>query len=206
MIRSFHNFTPTTTSLPLQVWEHVFQTTFSPVLHGDKWLLRGTHMTIPLRLQGIVRHVFNVVGLPPMVIPHIPPKIINETMLPTNEYQTTTPPLLNRYYRVPTSNGNPTLTGSTQSVFASLEQIYDVHDLSLFRSRWNLPITDNIVRNVGGPLPFHGGASKDLCHVVPFQCAEATLDLQYLVGMNPWGSTTFWYTSELVDDDVFLEW
>ena len=191
---------------PGWVWEHVFQTTFDPVQHGDKILLRGTHMTMPLPLHGIVSHVFNVVGLPPLVVPHLPPKLINETMLPTNEYQTTTPPLLNRYYRVPTSNGNPTLTGSTQSVFASLQQVYDTHDLSLFRSRWNLPDTGNIVRNVGGPLPFRGGVPKDFCHLVPSQCAEATLDLQYLVGINPWASTTFWYTSELVDDDVFLEW
>ena len=190
------------------VWEKVFQTTFSRVPFGDKTLLRGDKMTLPLPLQGIVSHVFNVVGLPPLIIPHVSPQFINESNpITTNAFQTTTPPLLQQYYRIPLSNGNPpTWSGSTQSVFASLQQVYDTHDLTLFQNRWNLPNTGNVVRNVGGPLPFHGGAPKDFCHIVPAQCAEATLDLQYMVGMNPWGSTTFWYSSELVEDDVFLDW
>lgn len=194
---------------PRRLWNEVFRTNLVPVKHpSGKWMHRAEHMTLPSDLSSVVSAVFNLVDLPPVVVPatqlsgtphiHVDKDSSGESdESAANEFETTTINLINQYYHIPSNDGHGL---GSQAIFASLEQAYSAADIRLFQEKYGLK-KQNIAENIG-QLP----GSQDFCKFLPLQCCEASLDVEYMMGTAQNVKTTFWYTSELDSEDIFLDW
>jgi tripeptidyl-peptidase-1 len=87
----------------------------------------------------------------------------------------------------------------TQSLFESLGQSFSPSDLSTFQQQYGL--TSQSVDKVIGPN------DPSQCLSNPNNCAEANLDVQYIMAMAQRASTTYWsIPANSQDEDIFLEW
>jgi subtilase family serine protease len=187
---------------PLYIWEVLFETVFYKV--GDKidkkrWrgsgqqsALRGLQYTIPRELDPHLHAVFNIIETPPFsrlsnaisgeaiskrklaaALAELLPadKMINNKL---KAYVTgfTYPNLINHYYNV-SSNRGSNLT--SQAVFETSGQMFSSVDMEIFENSFDLPIAqpttdinDHIIAT----------ACKGIKN-----CAEANLDVQYLMAV-----------------------
>eukprot|EP00466_Bigelowiella_natans_P005681 jgi/Bigna1/40855/e_gw1.46.4.1 len=104
----------------------------------------------------------------------------------------TTPDLLNSFYSISTNEGSKSVS---QALFESLGQYYSPSDLSTFQNYFKLP-SEKVSKDVGGH------ASDTACSSNPNNCAEANLDVQYMMAVSQVTPTTFWYIDN--EDTPFL--
>jgi len=96
-----------------------------------------------------------------------------------------TPLVLNQYYNITSnivSNSNV-----TQSIFATLGQSFSPKDLSAFQKHFGMK-KDPVDTIIGKNAP-------KSCSSSPDDCAEASLDLQYIMSIAQRAPTTFWSTT-----------
>lgn len=178
---------------PVSLWEKLFATTFYNFDHDEKRIqttTRSLHYSIESELAPYVDAVFNTAQLP--MIPHsrIPPK-------PVEGYGasgTVIPSLLNSYYNITSNTGS---TATSQSVFEALSQYYSPSDLTKFQTNYGLPI-QAVYADVGGYV------SDSQCTSNANNCAEANLDVQYMMAISQVTPMTYWY--ETATGDIFVAW
>lgn len=105
------------------------------------------------------------------------------------------PKLIAQTYRMP--NMTDSTPKADMGVFEALGQSFSPSDLRLFQQKFNIPQQD--VKRVVGP-----NYPED-CNIDPNNCAEANLDVQYIMAMAQGAPLTDW---SMPDDsgDIFLEW
>jgi tripeptidyl-peptidase-1 len=85
----------------------------------------------------------------------------------------------------------------TQSLFESLGQSFSPSDLSTFQRQFGLP--QQAVSKVIGPN------DPSQCQFNPNNCAEANLDVQYIMAIAQRAATTYWSIPQSAQD-IFLDW
>ena len=190
-----------TATAPITVWEEMFKCEFymfHQTQENDiiKKVVRTESYSIPAVLNNHVDSVFNTVEMPHENV--IKVRLEKVKVTPEDEKSVlaitsfTTPPKLRNAYNMGTSKGS---ASSTQGIYASLNQYYSPNDLSQFQTKFGLDL--QTVSTVIG-----GHESSFICSILPSTCAEANLDIQYIMAASPVSPTTFWYT----DADYFSKW
>lgn len=177
---------------PVSTWESLFDTTFYLYKHIGfyKTIVRAKVYSLPEELASHVSAVFNTVQLPPRIRDVRAPSL--------KEHRagagSITPALLNSYYHITTNTGNAL---ASQCLFESLGQYYSPADLSTFETNYNLP-QDAVDEDIGGYV------SDSECVDNANNCAEANLDVQYMMAVSQVTPTTYWYEDNQVDP--FTAW
>lgn len=170
---------------PVGTWEQLLGTEFYQYQHPKLGsVVRSEIYNLPASKEELLSAVFNTVQFPEEVAPKI---VTSSPSL--RAAGTTTPDLLNSFYHITSNNGNGK---GSQSLYASLDQYYSPADLATFQNKFNLP-HDEVDTVIGG----HEDDGK--CRN-PNNCAEANLDVQYMMGVSQNVPTTYWYA------DTFLGW
>jgi len=107
-----------------------------------------------------------------------------------------TPALLKKIYNAPPPATRGTRlalerANTTQVVYATLGQYWSPSDRALFERSMSIP-EDNYVRQFAG----NSKSGDEQCRVNPNFCAEANLDVQYMMAMAPWARLGYWYVHE----------
>jgi tripeptidyl-peptidase-1 len=180
-----------TAKAPVSVWSGLFDTEFyrfENPLSGYP-LIRAKKYSLPTELATLVSGVHNVVSFPPPFAEKRPIHAI--VGAPSG---TVTPSVINQVYNINSNTGNEQ---ATQSLFESLGQTYSPEDLTTFQDQYNLP-EDPVDEVIGG----HDDDAT--CSENANDCAEANLDVQYLMAVSQLSPTTYWYVDNPVDP--FLAW
>lgn len=181
----------------IESWEKILNTTFYELSRkSDKRkFFRAREYQISAEIGHFVSEIFNTVQIPPENIlgnMHIKHHRGGSSM---SRVTTITPALLNAYYHIDSNMGNE---NASQSLFESLNQYYSDSDVTKFQDQYEISRSQ-----VSHSYGMH--ESGVLCQFVPYQCAEANLDVQYLMAISQNTPTTIWY-QPLTGDDVFLGW
>jgi len=104
------------------------------------------------------------------------------------------PQLIWKTYSMP--NETDSTPKADQSVFEALGQSYDPNDLTAFQQQFNLPV--QAIKKVVGP-----NTPSD-CRASPNNCAEASLDVQYIMSLAQGAPTWYWSIDQSVQN-IFLE-
>ena len=190
-----------TATAPVTVWEEMFKCEFymfHQTQENDiiRKVVRTESYSLPAVLNNHVDSVFNTVEMPHENVIKVRLEKVKVTpedeksVLATTSF--TTPPKLRNAYNMGTSKGS---ASSTQGIYASLNQYYSPNDLSQFQTAFGLDL--QTVSTVIG-----GHESSFICSILPSLCAEANLDIQYIMAASPVSPTTYLYT----DADYFSEW
>jgi tripeptidyl-peptidase-1 len=174
-------------------WENLLATQFfefRPENPQKKSVLRALEYSLPVELTEHVQGVFNTVHFPNVIAPKAKHEALTSG---PGVRKTITPASLNEYYHIPSNTGNNL---ASQSLYESLEQYYSPNDLSQFESSYGVP-QQEIAYDIGGYV------SDDLCVTDANNCAEANLDVQYMIAVSQVTPTTYWYNG---DPDSFLSW
>ncbi len=180
-----------TVTAPVSTWSEIFGTTFHYFHHEDPTaqpVIRAMEYSLPQELAAEVEGVFNTVQLPPQMTSRPAPKMKGVASTPS-----VTPALLNSYYNIFTNSGN---NQSSQALFESLGQYYSPADLTAFQTNYNLPV-EPVAYDIGGFV------SDSECVADANNCAEANLDVQYIMAISQSTPTTYWYEDAT---DSFLAW
>jgi tripeptidyl-peptidase-1 len=179
-----------TAKAPVSVWSDVLKTSFLTYEneHADYTLTRAKKYSLPTELAVLVSGVHNVVSFPPQFVEKNPLQKVYKSS------GTVTPSVINSVYNINSNTGN---SQATQSLFESLGQNYSPSDLTIFQDQYNLP-EDPIDDVIGG----HDDDAT--CSDDPNSCAEANLDVQYLMAVSQLSPTTYWYVDNQIDP--FLAW
>jgi tripeptidyl-peptidase I len=177
---------------PISTWSKLFATKFYNFEHESKakTVARCAEYSLPKELVEYVEGVFNTVQLPSPVPLRASPILKSNSTLPS---KTITPDVINSYYHVTSNVGNSL---ASQSLFESLEQYYSPADLATFEANYNIP-SQEVTTDIGGY------ESDSVCTSDPNSCAEANLDVQYLIAVSQVTPTTYWYEGAT---DSFLAW
>jgi len=157
---------------------------------GDKTITRTFSFVLPKEISEVVDYIFPTVQFPPTKAGK--PVITSHGDVNAN---TITPAKLNSYYNI-TSN-TVTQTKATQSLFESLGQSYSPTDLTQFQSTYKLP-NDPLDTVIGPNTPTD-------CTKNPNNCAEANLDVQYIMAVAQLAPTTYWSEANSLGD-IFYKW
>jgi hypothetical protein len=194
-----------TASAPIALWEDLFDTTFHVFTHirldgSRNKVVRAEKYSIPATLIPHVVAVFNTVQLPmksrrPLISPlnKRENKILNKTesrAVPVIHHFTI-PSILNAAYKI---DSNVASTAATQGLYESLDQSFSPADLLKFQTKHSYP-DQPVIRVIGGH------SSDSACTSNPNDCAEANLDVQYMMAMSN-SPTTYWYS----DQNNFSDW
>jgi tripeptidyl-peptidase-1 len=174
------------------VWENLFATKFFEFQHENaktKPVVRALEYSLPVELAEHVEGVFNTVQLPPRNAGKIPATLRGQL----RGAGSVTPALLNSYYHIFNNTGNNL---ASQSLFESLGQYYSPNDLNQFEKAYGVPQQD-VAYDIGGFV------SDEECVKDSNNCAEANLDVQYLIAVSQKTPTTYWYEDAA---DSFLAW
>jgi tripeptidyl-peptidase-1 len=174
----------------VELWEKLFATTFYEFEHESKPVVRAKDYSLPVELADHVHAVFNTVQLPPRSAPR---KQLVKKGTGLQAAGSITPAVLNSYYHITSNTGS---AAASQSVFESLEQYYSPADLQTFEANYGLP-SEAVAYDIGGY------ESDSECVSNPNNCAEANLDVQYLIAVSQVTPTTYWYSGAT---DSFLAW
>ena len=227
-VSKFHEFI--TARAPLHAWEDIFKTTFHVYtaheslhhnyrVHLDR-LSRGleSHFepsftrcdayTFPRTLG---RHVHVIDGLSHLPVPFAAssPKIEPVEQQQDEEDEGARrklatysnyvfPSSLKSFYRLQGS-GSYGSSNTVQSVFGSLDQKFSLADLRSFQLAFALNATTAVTSTAGY-------MSNTACKDDLDSCAEASLDMQYVMAMGGGVPTTYHYLDDGSSSDVFLNW
>lgn len=157
---------------------------------ADQVVTRTFSYVLPEEVSEVVDYIFPTIQFPPTYSGR--PFITSAQGANAN---TVTPAILNSYYNI-TSN-TVTKANATQSLFESLGQSYSPDDLSKFQSLYKLP-TDALDTVIGPNTPSD-------CTKNPNNCAEANLDVQYIMAVAQSAPTTYWSEANSLGD-IFYKW
>merc|ERR1711957_811693 len=154
----------------------------------SKSFLRAvTDVHLPEDIAKHVDGIFRLASLPGDMRPM--PKLSPASNGTTNGASgEVTPAGLRSFYNVEGSGSS----SQSQCVFESLSQSASPADLATFEKQFNLP-SSAISKTIGGHVVSPCANLND--------CAEANLDVQYMVAMAPDTPLTYWYT-----DNSFESW
>ena len=179
-----------TTRAPIKVWEKMFNTEFFAfrMTHSDASVenfIRAEHYSVPRELDEHLASVFNTIEMFDQVFKHTQ----GVPMTKKGEFSTAgegymEPATLRSYYNMSGASGS---INSTQMVFASSGQWYSPANLASFQEWANSPIIP--------AAALVGGHVDDAICMDHSKCAEANLDMQYIMTISPYSPTTFWYTN-----------
>lgn len=166
-------------------WLEMFlNTKFFAFISNDRRLIRCKSYSLPLELIGSVEYVFETIQFPIEIQPlHV------EIAVDESATGNITPDILNDFYHISSNIGGY----GSQAVYASASQYYSPQDLNTFQNNYEIPL-QNVTVDIGGYV------SDDQCIANSNNCAEANLDLQYMMAVSQQANTTFWYS------DTFLNW
>ena len=182
---------------PINVWEKIFKTEFYSFIvtrydESVHTVIRAEDYWIPRELDKHVTSVLNTIEL-------LTPSPTSASRVPVaskiGKFSSTalgymTPTTLKAYYNMSNVIGS---INSTQMIYASLGQYYSPRNLASLQEYDGLPIQP--------PVRDHGNHSSDtVCEQNYGSCAEANLDIQYIMTMSPSSPTTFWYTDNWFND------
>lgn len=177
----------------IALWEKLFSTTFFDFQNrldiAATPVTRSLDYSIDDSLVNYVEAVFQTSQLPPLMHSKIAPKKMTGVLAGS----TVVPSLLNSYYNITSNKGNSL---ASQAVFETIGQYYSEDDLALFEKNYNLP-AESIAVDIGG------FESDTICAGDPNTCAEANLDVQYMIAISQGTPTTYWYEPAA---DSFLAW
>ena len=105
-----------------------------------------------------------------------------------------TPLLLSNLYRITNNTGNHL---ASQGVYETLDQNYSPSDLTLFQNHFALP-QESVAHVIGGH-----NKDKTCTENYGQDCAEANLDIQYLMAVAQNVPSTYYYWA---DDDFMVAW
>lgn len=178
---------------PVKTWNKLFATTFYEFEHesgsSKKKVTRAPHYSVPQDVAAHIEGVFNTVQLPMRSEVRVPLMQANATA----GSGTVTPAFLNSYYHITTNKGSSL---ASQAVYESLEQYYSPADFATFNKQYNIPAQPE-------PTDIGGYVSDSVCQSDANSCAEANLDVQYLIAVAQNTPTTYWYDGS---NDAFLSW
>eukprot|EP01040_Poterioochromonas_malhamensis_P002533 gene2533-2694_t len=176
----------------VSTWEKLFDTEFyqfHPENPQAKPVVRALEYSIPAELSEHVELVFNTVQLPTFDTT----RVKGELQGSLRKAGSVTPALLNEYYHITSNKGN---SKASQAVYESLEQYYSPNDLAQFEKTYGIP-SQAVAYDIGGY------ESDSQCVQNSNNCAEANLDVQYLIAVAQGVPTTYWYDGAT---DAFLDW
>ena len=183
-----------TANASIAVWERMLNThffTFHQLENNDiiRKVVRAESYSIPIGLQLYVDGTFNTIQMPPQYFGNSSTVILED--IEAEEFTLTatssmTPATLKKFYNVGDAQGS---ASSTQAIFAAIEQNFSPADLLSFLRDAGLP-PQKIAKVVGGH------SSDSVCVSTPDSCAEANLDVQYIMAASSASPTTFWYTDQ----------
>jgi tripeptidyl-peptidase-1 len=111
--------------------------------------------------------------------------------------QLVTVPYLNKYYKIESNLGDPSLN---QSVFQTSTEYFSQEDLLQFQQKYSL--TEQRAISIGGrtitKCPTSTSASQS--------CFEGNLDIQYIMGVAQQTASIFWYIPRKSGVDSFAVW
>ena len=187
---------------PLFMWEVIFETIFYIVASsidirrrsgsGQQTVLRGLRYTMPKELDPHLHAVFNIIETPSFsrLTNTISGEAISKgklaealgEVLPSEKtinnkiraYVTgfTYPNLINHYYNVSSNKGSNL---SSQAVFETSGQTFSTVDMEIFENAFDLPLAQPTV-------DINGHIIATACKGIK-NCAEANLDVQYLMAV-----------------------
>uniref|UniRef100_A0A6U6N1U4 subtilisin n=1 Tax=Zooxanthella nutricula TaxID=1333877 RepID=A0A6U6N1U4_9DINO len=201
---------------PIAVWEQLLSTEFHEYAHGERreTVRRAADYMLPDNLNPFVDAVLGAVdfeAIRPKSIPGVP----SSQEMSSSDHQfgfatfkdlaetkggVVSPKLLQRTYGLPP----PADRGSAmaledaapwQVVFGTLGQYWSPSDRATFERQFSIP-EDNYVRQMHGELEGNSKSGDAECRSDPNNCAEANLDVQYMMGVSPWAKIGYWYTPE----------
>jgi tripeptidyl-peptidase-1 len=204
-----------TAEASIQQWEKLFSTDFFEYSVASNeaggtatTVLRATEYTLPRELGGHVTYIFNVANFPQRVPTQIvkfyqhddieatastktskkaatptkkPTEIINNAVYLNNEM---TVAQINAVYNVTSNTG---WSGTSQAVYESIGQTYSPSDLTDFQNYFKLPV-EAVAVDIGGHSNDNACKGND--------CAEANLDVQYMMGVAQNIPTTYYYSED----------
>ena len=169
----------------IQMWEDMFETTFHHYSIGEEHyfgshkILRTEVYSVPISLDALVVSVLNTVQIPSwrsQKSESIRSAVYRPSSHSLSEItEKTTPAKLLAAYNIDSTAGSPR---ATQAVFQTLNQSMSPSDLLTFQIAYNVPIT-KIKSAPGG----HADADE-FCRKTPSDCAEASLDTQYMTAIS----------------------
>jgi tripeptidyl-peptidase I len=175
---------------PVAVWEKSFKAEFFTLQQTlpdgqTHEVVRADAYSVPSELHTHVESVLNI-----LEIPNGERASSRNKFAPLITKYLVTPSKLRKYYNVSSSRGS---SQSTQAVFGTIQQYFSPADLRTFQQSQNL--TYQTATDIGSH------SSDSICFSNPDTCAEANLDMQYIMSMSPGSPTTYWYT-----DSSFTSW
>lgn len=188
-----------TASAMISVWEESFDTKFFTYHMAQRnddvyKLVRAEKYSIPRELNQHVDSVFNTVQMPlqgngVVTTPIKAQKTANGHMNTEGADSSAliTPAKLKAAYKMGSSQGN---SASTQTIYGTIKQYFSPSDLAQFQKSMGIP---NQV------LSFSvGNHTSDIeCVKNSDSCAEANLDVQYIMAVSPQSPTSYMYSDLL---------
>ena len=184
-----------TARAPVKIWEKMFSTEFFAfrMTHSDASVenfIRAEHYSVPRELDKHLASVFNTIEM----FDQIPKQTQSIPMAKKGEFSTAgtgymTPDSLRSYYNMTGTSGS---INSTQMIYGSIGQYFSPANLATFQAWTNSPLIPaaNLI----------GGHVDDQKCVIHSNCAEANLDMQYIMTMSPYSPTTYWYSDNWFSD------
>jgi len=178
----------------VSTWESLLRTTFAHMVSVNdptNVILRAiADVHVPDELADSVKGIFLTTQLPPRPRPRAVPRFIrklhadNTPKIKNLSATGVTPSGLKSFYHV-SGTGSSSVS---QAVFESLGQYTSLPDLSTFESHFGLT-SEGISKDIGGH------ENRVMCELNPNNCAEANLDVQYMIAVSPVTPETYWYES-----------
>jgi tripeptidyl-peptidase-1 len=156
--------------------------------HTSTSIKRSEMYALPTEIASYVDFVSNTVNFPPVRTTIMSSKAPEQS-------GSVSPSTISTTYSI--ASNVVASTKSTQSVFEGLGQNYAESDLASFEQQFNIP-SEKVYKVIGPNDPSQ-------CSSNPDNCAEATLDIQYIIAVAQKAPTTFWSISNS-DPDPFTDW
>lgn len=169
-------------SANISTWERILTTTFSHKVSvdGEQTMRASKDVSVPAELA---KHVDGIFGAAQMPIPQPAKKMTLKANTSGSASNGITPALLKSFYNVGSATGSGLVS---QAVFESLGQYWSPSDLATFQSNFK-ETADPVDTDIGG----HSATYQ--CALDPNNCAEANLDVQYMLALSPVTPMTYWY-------------
>jgi len=171
-------------------WEKLLSTSFSRIARGENSVVRATtDVSMPDNIAELVEGIFMTTQVPVFN----PPPIIRLIDPAENDASSLDPARIKSFYGV-TGVGSSSIS---QSVYEGIGQTASPSDLSTFQKQFGLD-SEAIATVVGGHV------NDFICKFNPNSCAEANLDVQYMLAMAPGSPLTYSYDAST--GPVFEDW
>ena len=189
-----------TASAMVSVWEKVFDTQFFTfhMIQPDNVelkIVRAEKYSIPHELSQHVDSVFNTIQMPLQgsSVTTTPMKALKTSdghisVEGTDASTAITPLKLRSAYKMGSSQGS---AASTQAIYGTIKQFFSPSDLAEFQKMMGLQ--NQVLQSSVG------NHSSDIeCIKNSESCAEANLDVQYIMALSPQSPTAYMYTDAIL--------